>query len=99
MDEILKDKLFCEDVIKKSYFNNKKFAEGVGAKYKEFAVKYHPDRKKNYQYHNPPYIKQLWHLAVGAKEVLHGSGSPNISANSSSAIFFAIDCVVLISCA
>jgi hypothetical protein len=71
MDEILNDKLFCEDVIKKSYFNNKKVAEGIGAKYKEFAVKYHPDRKKNYQYPNPPYIKQLWHLAVGAKEVLH----------------------------
>jgi hypothetical protein len=69
MDEILKDKLFCEDVIKKSYLNNKKIAERIGAKYKEFAVKYHPDRKKNYQYPNPPYIKQFWHLAVGAKEV------------------------------
>jgi hypothetical protein len=70
MDVILADKLFCEDVIRNSFYNYQKVAEKIGAKYREYAVKYHPDRRKNDQYPNPPYIKQLWLLAVSAKDVL-----------------------------
>lgn len=74
MDDILKDKIYFEYLIKKYESGYLNIAQMIG---KKFSIKYNPENKKKDEFLNPPYMRQLWLISAGARDVLLGRNMQN----------------------